>query len=177
MHLSDFKQSAGRILGNQHYNVRKDALMPTSTMRICLIAVVLMVSAPIFAAATAELQQEVADTERAFARTMAIRDYEAFISFLAPDAIFFSPGKVLHGKNEVATAWKRFYQGAAAPFSWDPDQVEVLDSGDLALSTGLVRDAHGKLIGRFNSIWRREGQGKWRVVFDKGDAPCECSSQ
>ena len=30
---------------------------------------------------------------------------------------------------------------------------------------------HGKVIGRFNSIWREESPGTWRLVFDKGSPP------
>ena len=115
-------------------------------------AILLAASFSAAAASPADLQKEVADTERAFAKTMADRDHAAFASFLSPDAVFFSRASVLHGKEEVAAAWKRFYDGAAAPFSWEPDQVEVLASGDLALSTGPVHDPQGKLIGRFNSI-------------------------
>ncbi len=142
-----------------------------------LFAGLLVASAPVFAASATDLQKQVADAERAFAHTMAVRDHAAFVSFLSPDAVFFSRAEVLHGKKEVSAGWKRFYEGSEAPFSWRPDQVEVLASGDLALSTGPVFDAHGRQIGRFNSIWRREPQGQWRIVFDKGDSPCECSSQ
>jgi ketosteroid isomerase-like protein len=50
----------------------------------------------------------------------------------------------------------------------------VLDSGGLALSTGPVHDPEGHQIGTFNSIWRRESDGSWRVVFDKGCPVCNC---
>jgi len=52
--------------------------------------------------------------------------------------------------------------------------VEVLDSGTLALSTGPVHDPGGKRIGTFSSIWRREADGSWRIVFDKGCPVCTC---
>jgi hypothetical protein len=61
-----------------------------------------------------------------------------------------------------------------APFSWEPDQVEVLDSGTLAHSSGPVYDPKGKIIARFNSVWRLEAPGKWRIVFDKGTDVCDC---
>jgi ketosteroid isomerase-like protein len=51
--------------------------------------------------------------------------------------------------------------------------VEVLASGQLALSTGPVRDSKGKVIGTFTSIWRLEAPGKWRIVFDKGSPVCD----
>ena len=55
-----------------------------------------------------------------------------------------------------------------APFSWKPDVIEVLPSGNLAISSGPVLDPGGKKIGNFSSIWRREPDGRWLVIFDKG---------
>jgi ketosteroid isomerase-like protein len=78
---------------------------------------------------------------------------------------------VLRGKAAVVAGWSSFFQGPQAPFSWDPDQVEVLAGGTLALSTGPVRDPQGQVVGRFNSIWRRAADGRWLVVFDKGGPP------
>jgi ketosteroid isomerase-like protein len=122
------------------------------------------------------LEREVADTERAFAKTMADRDFTAFNSFLSSEAIFFSGSEPRRGKQAVAAAWQRFYQQPEAPFSWAPDKVQVLDSGNLALSTGPVRDRNGKLSARFSSIWRLEAPHTWRIVFDQGCEVCaECA--
>jgi len=127
----------------------------------------------------AELTRQVTDTEKAFAKTMADRDHAAFTSFLANDAVFFSgPTAVLRGKEQVAKAWKGLYEKPDAPFSWAPEKVEVLDSGNLALSTGPVRSASGEVVGTFTSIWRLEANGKWRIVFDKGCDVCKaCAAQ
>lgn len=126
-------------------------------------------------ATTADLQKEVVDTERAFARTMADRNFAAFGTFLATDAIFFSGPKPLHGRQEVAEAWKRFYEKPDAPFSWKPEMVEVLESGTLALSSGPVFDPAGKQFATFTSIWRLEAPGTWRIIFDKGNDVCDCA--
>lgn len=116
----------------------------------------------------AALQQQVFAAERAFARSMAERRHADFIAHLAEHTVFFDGKRPLHGRATVAAAWKPFYDAAQAPFSWEPDQVEVMADGTLALSTGLVRNPAGKPVGRFNSIWRMEAPGIWRVVFDKG---------
>jgi ketosteroid isomerase-like protein len=121
----------------------------------------------------AKLAQQVFETERAFARTMAVRDHASFTTFLSDETVFFSGEKPLRGKEQVADWWKRYYEGAEAPFSWEPEQVEVLGTGTLALSTGPVRDPSGKLIGTFTSIWRQEEPGRWRIVFDRGNPACE----
>ena len=123
---------------------------------------------------TAELQKQVADTERAFAKTMADRNHAAFVTFLSDDTIFFTSTKALHGKQEVADFWRRFYDKPDAPFSWKPEQVEVLQSGTLALSSGPVYDAAGKNFATYTSIWRQEAPGVWRIIFDKGNEVCDC---
>lgn len=120
-----------------------------------------------------KLRKQVADAERAFARTMAERNFNAFTSFLADDAVFYAGQKPIRGKQAVAEDWRKFYEKREAPFSWEPTQVEVLESGTLAHSSGPVRDPSGKVFATFNSIWRLEAPGVWRVVFDKGSEVCK----
>jgi ketosteroid isomerase-like protein len=116
----------------------------------------------------------VRERERAFAATLAARDLRAFGTFVSDEALFYGR-TVLRGREAVVAGWTRFFEGAAAPFSWEPATVEVLDSGTLALSSGPVHDPTGRQIGTFNSIWRRESDGRWRVVFDKGCEACSCA--
>jgi ketosteroid isomerase-like protein len=123
----------------------------------------------------ADAKAQVMATERAFAKTMADRDFNAFSNFIAADAIFFSGPEPRRGKQAVLDGWRRFYEKPAAPFSWEPQTVEVLESGTLALSTGPVRDSSGKLFATFTSIWRLEASGVWRIVFDKGSEVCDCA--
>jgi ketosteroid isomerase-like protein len=128
-----------------------------------------------WAQTTAELTEQVRRTEVAFAKTMADRDPQAFASFLADETVFVSNRRVARGAEQVKESWKVFFEGSEAPFSWEPDQVQVLDSGTLALSSGPVRDPAGKRIGTFNSVWRRDAAGKWRIVLDSGCPACNCA--
>ena len=137
-----------------------------------LLIALSLFSAKVLGETTAELTAQVRAAENAFAKTMADRDLRAFESFLADDAIFFGRA-ALRGKETVVNAWKGFYEGDEAPFSWRAETVEVLDTGQLALSSGPVFDPHGKRTATFNSIWRREPDGRWKVVFDKGTCVCE----
>lgn len=116
---------------------------------------------------------EVFATETAFAQSMADRDYKMFGTFIADEAIFFGASGPLRGRAAVLSAWKRFFDGPTPPFSWRPEAVEVLTSGTLAHSSGPVTAANGKSYGVFNSIWRLEADGRWRVVFDKGCDVCD----
>jgi ketosteroid isomerase-like protein len=132
-------------------------------------------AAPGQRSAPGEARLQVMAAERAFAKTMSDRDHRAFATFVADDTVFFSGPKPLHGKQAVVAYWARYYQDARPPFSWEPEEVEVLDSGTLAISSGPVRDPRGKVFARFTSIWRLEGPGQWRVVFDKGAPECDCA--
>jgi ketosteroid isomerase-like protein len=121
------------------------------------------------------LVRQVGDTERAFAASMARRDFAGFVDFVADDAVFHGGKVPLVGKDAVAGRWKEFFKAPAAPFAWEPDKVIVLASGTLAQTSGPVHDAAGKLIGRFNSVWRKEASGKWKIVFDAGEPVCACA--
>lgn len=152
-------------------------MKPVSKLMAILAACALVLSTGGAAAApagNAELKMQLADTERAFAATMKKRDMAAFMSFIADEAVFYDGQKPLRGKEEIAQFWKGFFAKPDAPFSWQPDQVDVLDSGTLGHSSGPVHDPSGKLIARFNSIWRLDASGKWRIVFDKGQDVCDC---
>jgi ketosteroid isomerase-like protein len=127
-----------------------------------------------FAESNTELQEQVRRTETAFAKTMADRDAAAFARFLASETIFMSGGNATRGAKAVTERWKRYFDGSKAPFSWAPDTVEVLDSGTLAMTSGPVRDPEGKRIGTFNSVWRRERSGQWKIVLDNGCPACDC---
>lgn len=118
------------------------------------------------------LTREVAAAETAFAKSMADRDIDAFASFLAEDAIFQPGPDTLRGKAAILAAWGKYFEGPQAPFSWRPETVVVLDGGQLAQTKGPVFDPAGKAILEFRSTWRRDPDGRWKVVFDDGTCLC-----
>ena len=119
-------------------------------------------------APSAALKRQVFAAESSFAASMAERNLAGFATHVSPEAIFFGDSTVMRGKEEVLARWRGFFSDPDAPFSWKPDVIEVLPSGHLALSSGPVFDPNGKKVGTFSSIWRRESDGKWQIIFDKG---------
>ena len=150
--------------------------MTSIVTRWLLCATFIFAAAPARAETNAELKEQVRQTEIAFAKTLADRNPTAFAAFLAAETVFMSSGSVTRGARQVAERWKAFFEGAQAPFSWAPETVEVLDSGTLAMSSGPVRDPSGKRTGTFNSVWRREPDGKWKIVLDNGCPACNCDA-
>lgn len=119
-------------------------------------------------------EEQVRCTELAFSRSAEDRDIGAFEAFLDEDARF-TGATVLRGKDEVVEGWAPFFAAGGPAIRWAPDSVEVLTAGDLALSQGpyeiRVRDEAGnetRQVGRFSSVWRRQADGSWKIIFDGG---------
>ena len=125
-------------------------------------------------AAAADTMNEVRCREIGFSRATEIQDMAAFRSFIDADARFVS-NSVLRGVDDIAAAWSVFFGADGPLIKWRPQVIEVLEDGRLALSRGPYRvtttDADGDPVeqwGTFNSVWRLNDDGQWRVVFDAG---------
>ena len=124
--------------------------------------------------ATADLLDDVRCREIGFSKSAERQDLVAFRSFIDADARFVG-SSVLKGVDSITQAWSVFFAADGPIIKWRPQLVEVLEDGKLALSRGpyriLAKDPDGKPVenwGTFNSVWRLNEDGKWRVVFDAG---------
>ncbi|HEX2062273.1 MAG TPA: alpha/beta fold hydrolase [Thermoanaerobaculia bacterium] len=135
-------------------------------MHLLAILLAAVLATPALADATEDVRQ----AEIAFAKAFADRDKAKFFSFVADDAVFLSPVATLRGKQAVIDGWSRYFDGPRAPFAWTPDRVSVSADGTLALSSGPVFDPDGNHAGSFQSTWRRQSDGTWKVIFD-GSGP------
>lgn len=98
------------------------------------------------------------------------------MGFFADEAIFLNGVQPLRGEAAVGEHWKRSFTPAAAPFAWQPDTVQVSDSGTLAQTAEPMTLPGGKLVARFHSTWRPDADARWRVVFDDGQEVCDCAA-
>lgn len=129
--------------------------------------------------ALADLTDEVRCREVAFSKSVEEQDRNRFASFIDPDARFVG-SKVDRGRAAIADAWAVFFSGSLPSIEWRPQIIEVLETGQLALSRGPYRilemDEQGQVReawGTFNSVWRLNADGEWLVVFDAGSFPDE----
>ena len=143
----------------------------------CVLAVLVAASVHAQSTANAALARQVFVAESTFAASLANRDTAAFARLVSPEAVFFGQKSVMRGKAAVVAGWRPLFEEPTPPFSWKPEVIEVLDSGTLALSSGPVYGRDGKQFGVFSSIWRREADGTWRVIFDKGCQVCNCEKK
>ncbi len=108
------------------------------------------------------------ESERAFARTAAeLGTRDAFIAFLAEDAVLFRP-RAVDGQ-----AWLREQPAAPGLLSWEPVAADASAAGDLGFTFGpwTFRPEAGAAVvarGHYFSVWRRQPDGAWKVVIDHG---------
>lgn len=136
-----------------------------------LACVVFLALAGIARAAESGAAAAVTDAETAFAKAFADRDQAKFFAYVSEDANFLSPNRTLAGKAQVVEAWSRFFKESTPPFSWRPERVVVNGAGDIGLSMGPVLDASGRHIGNFSSVWQKQRDGAWKVLFDGPGSP------
>ena len=139
------------------------------------IALLLVAPSSVFADPT----DDVRCREIGFSQAAEAGDAERFASFIDDDARFVG-NSVLHGPAAVAEAWAVFFEDEGPSIKWRPQFVEVLEDGNLALTRGPFRvvgqDEAGDTVerwGTFNSVWRRQEDGTWKVVFDAGSPASE----
>jgi ketosteroid isomerase-like protein len=109
------------------------------------------------------------EAERAFSRASETKGMrEAFLAYLADDAIVFRPHAV-EGKK-----WYQERPAAPGMLTWEPGFADVSRAGDLGYTTGpwqfrkSSRDDQPTAYGHYVSVWRKQPDGSWRVAIDLG---------
>ena len=117
--------------------------------------------------------------EKNFAQTSVEKSMrDAFLANLADDGIVFNPapvnGKELYQKRPASDA----------QLTWQPIFADVARAGDMGYTTGPWEFKKNKgdekpvAYGQFLSVWKKQADGKWKVVLDGGiDHPAPVNKQ
>jgi uncharacterized protein (TIGR02246 family) len=101
-------------------------------------------------------------------------DVEKTVSYWADDAFVMSAGhSPLNGKAAIRKMVEESYKIPGFRISWDPQSVEVSESGDMAYiienSEVSFTDSTGQQVTLKNkavSIWRKQSDGSWKNAVD-----------
>ncbi len=117
----------------------------------------------------ADAVRAIVDTETHFfehARDHGMR--AAFLEYLADDGVIFDPGPV-NGKE----AWEKRAESDAL-LAWQPTFAAVARGADLGYDIGpwawskVKGQEKPDAYGQFVSIWKKQGDGRWKVALDYG---------
>jgi len=150
-------------------------------VRQCLLAFpVLFLSSFAAMAAPPPLTAEecaVWQRELSFARSVAAHDAAAFAGHVGESAAFgASTPQPTRGREAIVKRWTGLIEGKHVALRWYPTRVTVAPGvADTAWSSGpsLIEVLDSKatdryLLGAFHSVWHKDADGVWRVLFDDG---------
>jgi len=108
-------------------------------------------------------------TEHSFAALAAkTNTRDAFLTYLADDAIMFSKGP-RNGKELYAS-----YLIDESLLAWDPTFADMAASADFGYDIGTYTyrqkrtDEKPSRHGLFVTVWKKQPSGEWRAIFDTG---------
>jgi uncharacterized protein (TIGR02246 family) len=132
--------------------------------------------------------QTAPDTREAEAKTLreldaqwskaaGAKDLDATMAFYADDAVVM-PGDapIVNTKQAIRDMWTPM-MAQDISVSWQLNQAEVAQSGDLGYARGVyqlvTKDATGKTTterGKLLEVWKKQADGKWKCVIDNFSA-------
>src|SRR6187549_2588019 len=132
-------------------------------IRVLLPLLLGMLILPVSRACASDFDDLVA-AERAFAADASARNTrDAFLAAYDEDGIAFAPGP-----RNAQRVWGNRSVNKTR-LEWAPEVAEIAASGDLGYTSGPWRftaegDEKPTAFGHFFSIWRKDGDGKWKVL-------------
>lgn len=112
--------------------------------------------------------------EASFAADVAKHGHDAFLTYFADDGVEVVDGGGFDTKDvmRTRTPWPE-----GTTLTWTPVKAEMAKSGDLGYTYGnyvfTARNKEGKVIvnyGKYTSIWKKQKDGRWKVMVDMGNA-------
>lgn len=147
-----------------------------------LLSLMLLMTRPVAAQSPAlrAAADEMTRADQAFNQSVQDGDRPRFLALIADKAIF-SGGtpQELHGRDAVNAAWAPYFEKGGPKLAWKPTTAEALGAGDTGYTVGtwerrvtvqgVLKVAHGNYL----TVWRKQDDGVWRVVYDTGSTTPE----
>jgi ketosteroid isomerase-like protein len=117
--------------------------------------------------------------EQSFAESVEKHDAKAFADHVNANAVFSAKSpNPQRGREAVVKDWAKIIDGTGLNIAWYPTSVVIGGEPDIAYSSGRAlltspdpKDPQRYAITRFQSVWHRDADGTWRVLFDDGEQP------
>jgi len=113
-----------------------------------------------------------------FSQSVADRNRDRFLSMLAETVVFNGgTSDELRGRAAVMEAWSGFFEKDGPTLTWAPTSAHVVGAGDVGVTVGsaVLRGKRpdgtvGERHMEYVTVWRKQEDGSWKVVFDTGSA-------
>jgi uncharacterized protein (TIGR02246 family) len=125
-------------------------------------------------------EKEIRAHESAMMAAASDKGAAGYMSFYAEDAVELPNGaQMILGKESIGKTMT-FLDDKNNRLTWEPVHIDVSASGDLAYSFGnyefrsIGKDGNTSVEhGKYTTIWKKQKDGKWKVVLDMGNTSPE----
>jgi ketosteroid isomerase-like protein len=136
------------------------------------LAVLVVVFLAACATATNEPNADVLmNLDREFAKASAARGGMGWQEYMAPNAVKPSNGgRILNGPQEIGDNMNVAF-ASGFTLTWEPTRAQISRGGNIGYTWGRYHSTlKGKARdGSYMTVWQKQPDGKWKVVFDTGD--------
>jgi ketosteroid isomerase-like protein len=112
--------------------------------------------------------------EAEFVKAVAEKGHAAFVDYFAEDGVELDDGGGISSREAIS---KQPPWPEGTSLTWTPVKADMSASGDLGYTYGNYvlksKDKDGKIVanyGKYVSIWKKQKDGKWKVVVDIGNS-------
>ena len=119
--------------------------------------------------------QALLDADKAFDRDTAARGLEGWMGWFAEDAQIPGQTGMVQGPAALREVYSKMFAAKEFSIHWWPVHAELSADGTLGYTFGRAkvswRDEKGALQtkdGRYTTVWRRQKDGSYKVIFDMG---------
>ncbi len=145
-------------------------------MRVTALAAVLALAGCEGPKNRAGAAEAIRDADLAFAKATAARGVDGWASYFADSGVMVIPGRNVIGRAAIREVMAPELGDTTASLTWRPVSVEVASGNDMGFTIGRwertsrVNAGAPALHGSYVTIWRKQGDGTWKVVLDIGTA-------
>jgi ketosteroid isomerase-like protein len=144
-------------------------------MSCAAVAAVLVVSACSGEDGGKGARAAVMGADVAFAQATRERGVEGWLEYFADSGVQVTPGRNVVGKAAIRELMAAELGDTAHLLSWRPTSAEVSAGGDLGYTIGRWEwgprsGGAPERRGTYVTIWRKEADGRWKVMLDVGNA-------
>jgi ketosteroid isomerase-like protein len=123
---------------------------------------------------SAAAAEAVRTADAAWEKAFSGRELDAAVEAVEPTGSVLAPNApIATGPEAIRALFNGFYSLPALSIHWKLTRAEGARSGDLGYSTGTYQmtfnDPTGRPFtdhGKYVTVWRKQGDGTWKVVLD-----------
>lgn len=121
--------------------------------------------------------EAILNADREFDAQTAERGVDGWVSFFAKGGcMHVSSGETIVGHDAIREAMTPFFADPANSLRWQPASATMMIPGSVGFTTGPFqnrsRGEDGEIVettGSYVSVWKKQEDGSWKVVFDTGE--------